>query len=725
MKRIQLHILLTAVLLVLSVAAARAANPIPGLLERIDRGASRKFIIELRKEPGEFFELDQRGKQVVVRGNSYVNIAAGINWYLKYYAGVHLTWNNMKAKLPAVLPPVKERERHETDLALRYDLNYCTYAYSMPFWDWTRWEREIDWMALHGINLPLAAVGEECVWRNVLRKLGYSEAEIGRYIAGPAFLPWWEMGNLEGWGGPNPTSWYVRQERLQKRILLRMRDYGMQPVAPGFSGRLPHDADRKLKVQVIRTEPWNGFERPAFLRPDDPRFAEIAAMYYAERLRLFGKADFYAVDLFHEGEADAETDLAAAGKAVMQAMKRANPRAVWVMQGWGANPRPELIEPLQSGDLLVLDLFSECSPMWGMASASQREKGYGEHNWLFCMLENFGGNVGLHGRMDQLLDNFYATKGHPLASHLKGIGLTMEGIGNNPVMFELMSELPWRADRFSKEEWIEGYVTARYGRSNELLADAWQLLAATIYNCPAGNNQQGTHESIFCARPSLDNFQVSSWSQMQNYYDPTVTAEAARRMLEVADEFKGNDNFEYDLVDIVRQALSDRGRILYQRAIADFKSYHKRGFQRYSREFLELILLQDKLLGTRREFRTGEWLEQALGAGTTIAEKELYEWNARVQITTWGNRTAADGGGLHDYAHKEWNGLLRDFYYKRWEAFFQTLEEQLNGMPARELDYYAMEEPWTKSHKSYGAAPEGDCIETARKVFERAFARAF
>lgn len=29
----------------------------------------------------------------------------------------------------------------------------------MAFWDWERWEQEIDWMALQGINLPLAFAG--------------------------------------------------------------------------------------------------------------------------------------------------------------------------------------------------------------------------------------------------------------------------------------------------------------------------------------------------------------------------------------------------------------------------------------------------------------------------------------------------------------------------------------------------------------------------------------
>ena len=137
----------------------QARTPITGLLERIDPGASKKFVIEKVKSPTDFFELDQKKNKVVVRGNSYVSIATGIHWYLKYYAGVHLSWNQMHAPLPEVLPAVPVKERHETDLPYRYDFNYCTHSYSMAFWDWNRWEEEIDWMALHGINMPLSIVG--------------------------------------------------------------------------------------------------------------------------------------------------------------------------------------------------------------------------------------------------------------------------------------------------------------------------------------------------------------------------------------------------------------------------------------------------------------------------------------------------------------------------------------------------------------------------------------
>lgn len=697
------------------------STPIDGLLERICPGASHKFIIQLQKGDNDFFELDQKGNKVVIRGNNYVNIATGLNWYLKYYAGIHLSWNGMTAQLPENLPKVSTPVRKETDLSLRYDFNYCTYSYTMAFWDWSRWEKEIDWMALHGINLPLAAVGQECVWKNMLTKLGYTKEEINKFIAGPAFLAWWAMNNLEGWGGPNPDSWYTQQEALQKKILKRMREYGIEPVFPGYSGMVPHDANKKLGLNVTEPELWNGFTRPAFLLPTDPRFKEIAALYYKEQEKLFGKANYYSMDPFHELEDAGSVDFDAAGKAVLTAMKAVNPKATWVIQGWTENPRPEMIKNLNNGDILILDLFSECRPMWGIPSIWKREKGYEQHDWLFCMLENFGGNVGLHGRMDLLLNNFYLTKNNPLAAHLKGIGLTMEGSENNPVMFELMCELPWRPEKFTKEEWLKGYIKARYGTYDETVAKAWDILANGIYNCPFGNNQQGTHESIFCGRPSLNNFQASSWSKMENYYDPTTTEDAARLMLAAADKFKGNNNFEYDLIDIVRQSLSDRGRIVYNQTVADFKSFDKKSFAAHSQEFLHILLAQDQLLATRSEFRVGRWIEQARNLGTTPAEKDQYEWNARVQITTWGDRVCANDGGLRDYAHKEWNGILKDFYYKRWAAYWQTLQDVLDGKPMVELDYYAMEEPWTVAHNPYPAKGEGDCITVAKEVFNKVF----
>ena len=703
----------------ISCVATLSANPIHGLLERIDRGASKKFIIQQQKSEIDFFELDQKGSKVVVRGNNYVSIATGINWYLKYYAGIHLSWNGMTADLPEVLPAVTKKERHETNLPYRYAYNYCTFSYSMAFWDWERWQQEIDWMALHGVNLSLSLTGAETVWKNVLTKLGYSKDEINDFVSGPGFTAWWLMNNLEGWGGPNPNSWYVQQEELQKKIVKRMREYGIEPVLPGYCGMVPHNAKEKLGLNVADPGLWCSYYRPAFLQPEDERFAEISALYYKELTKLYGKSKFYAMDPFHEGGNTSGVNLDAAGQAVMDAMKKCNPDAVWVIQAWQENPRVPMIENRKAGDMLVLDLHSECRPQWGDSwSEWYRKDGFMHHDWAYCMLLNFGGNVGLHGKMDVLIDGFYNAKDDVRASKtMKGVGITPEAIENNPMMYELLYELPWREQRFSRNEWLKEYVQARYGANDKVLQEVWKILGRSIYNSPREKAQQGTHESVFCARPGLEVEMASSWAESKDYYSPDDVMKAACLMLSVADQYKGNNNFEYDLVDILRQAIAEKGRLNLKVLAASYKAADKELFELASRRFLNLILLQDELLGTRKEFRVGNWTDMARRIGNTRAEKDLYEWNARVQITTWGNRAAADQGKLRDYAHKEWNGILKDFYYKRWKMFLDGLTDSLNGKVAPAWDWYAVEELWTKVSDTYTGQPEGDCIEVAKRIY--------
>ena len=700
-----------------------AATPIEGLLERIDKGASRKIMTETVRSDRDFFEITSKNGNPLIRGNNYVSIASGINWYLKYSVGVHLTWNSMHASLPATLPLVQGVERHTTDIKHRYYLNYCTLSYSMAFWDWKRWEQELDWMALHGINLCLDIVGTDVVWRNVLLKLGYTKDEANEFVAGPAFQAWWLMNNLEGWGGPNSDNWYQQRERLQKQIMKRMKELGINVCLPGYSGMVPHDAKERLGLDVADPGKWNDYKRPAFLQPTSKRFAEIASIYYKEQQRLYGKADFYSMDPFHEGGNAGGVDLRKAGEAIMGAMKAVNPNAVWVVQAWGACPYPSMIKHLKNGDMLVLDLYSENRPQWGNSESTwYRKEGFNGHDWAFCMLLNFGGNVGMFGKLQHVVDEYYKARCSSFKSTMKGVGLTMEGIENNPVMYELVSELPWRDAKFSWKEWLHDYVEARYGNiNNAKVHDAWLLLARSVYGAGAKIVEQGCHESVLCARPALDVYQVSSWSEMEEFYNPDDVIRAARLMVEASHEVKANDNFRYDLVDVTRQAIAEQARYVYDEVVAAYKAKDRKMFDYTTKRFLDILLQQDRLLSSMPDFMVGGWIRSARNLGQNEQERNHYEWNARVQITTWGNRSAAERGGLREYAHKEWNGVLADFYYPRWKAYFEALAATLDGKPMKQLDFYAMDEKWTLLHNVYPYEAQGNPVEFAQTAFNNVF----
>jgi alpha-N-acetylglucosaminidase len=630
----------------------------------------------------DFFEIERQGDKVLITGNNTVSQATGLNWFLKYGADT-------------------TKVRHETSMRDRYYLNYCTFSYSMPFWDWARWEQEIDWMAMHGINMPLSITGIETVWHNLLKRIGYSEAEIGQFIAGPAYMAWWQMNNLEGWGGPNPESWYRRQAELEQKIVARMRRLGIEPVFPGYAGMVPRNIGQKLGYDIADPGLWCGFDRPAFLSPDDPHFDEFAAMYYEELEKLYGRSRYYSMDPFHEGGNADRVNLPQAGRKLMAAMKRANPDAVWVVQSWQENPRKALIDSLDRGDLLVLDLYSEKVPRWGDPKFPQyRPEGYGGHDWLYCMLLNFGGNVGLHGRMNQVVAGYYDARAS--SATLRGVGATPEGIGNNPMMFELLFELPWRAERFDPDAWLHRYLQGRYG--GELLPEvtaAWRALEHTVYNMPTDYPGQGTVESVLCARPGFHLRSTSTWGSSVLFYSPDSTAKAARLMLKARAQYAGNDPYAYDLTDIVRQRNADRANVLLEQLSQSYDRRDAQAFARQSADFLALLLQQDSLLAQRAEFTVDTWLREAAAAGQTPEERRLYVRNAAQLITVWGDSIAANEEGLHDYAHREWGGLLRTLYYDRWSAFFRQRLAVLEGREKEvPIDFYAIEKAWVERQES-------------------------
>ncbi|MFB0973639.1 MAG: alpha-N-acetylglucosaminidase TIM-barrel domain-containing protein, partial [Bacteroidales bacterium] len=182
----------------LSEEATPDVTAVRALAERVTGDHAKSFIfMQAPAEKKDFFSIEQKGRNIQISGNDANSMAVGLNYYLKYFCHVEYGWLlNDTFTLPARLPKVKTPVKAHARIDDRFFLNYCTYGYTMPWWKWADWEHFIDWMALNGVNLPLAITGQESIWYQIWTEMGLTDEEVRNYFTGPAHLPWHRMQNI-------------------------------------------------------------------------------------------------------------------------------------------------------------------------------------------------------------------------------------------------------------------------------------------------------------------------------------------------------------------------------------------------------------------------------------------------------------------------------------------------------------------------------------------------
>ena len=683
---------------------------VKGLIHRVVPQIESNIIIDsiASMNDKDVFEISSLNGKVVLAGSSPVAVASALNWYLKYYCHCQISQTGTNLILPNNLPRVDKKVRISTPYKYKYFLNYCTYDYTMAFWDWPKWQKELDWMAMQGINLVLTINGTEEVWQNTMKKLNFTDKEISDFICGPAYQAWWLMGNLEGWGGPVSQEWIKSRTELQKRMLVYMHGMKMEPILQGFYGMVPTSLKSKFKKADIRdTGKWCGFQRPDFLMPTDSTFNFIAQTYYKELEKLYGKANFYGGDPFHEGS-ELKVDLKTNGQLIQKSMQEASPGSTWVLQAWLRNPSSVMLSGLDKNKTLVIDLYTESNNAW------KQNKGFMGNRWLFSVINNFGGRTSLFGKLDSLNLNLNEARNSQYSNKLEGIGWNPEGTNANPFIADYIFDLGWRTEIPTPEKWAENYSIYRYGKDSKLARSAWSKFAKSVYNIPFRSDEP---QNVICARPSLNWERTAPWGLGRIQYKQEDLKSACSDLLKCAGELKNRDSYQYDAVDITHQYLMGVSESYYNNLVADFKSRNLAKFDISSKKFLELIKDLDALMGTRPEFLLGKWIQDARNMAPTEAEKKLFEQNARMLLTTWGYGQAHLE--LNDYAHREWSGLIGSLYYDRWKIFIDDLSSQLKGQKHIEFDYSKLEEDWTKQTNKFPTQTTGNSIEMAKKMFEK------
>ncbi|PZP45280.1 MAG: alpha-N-acetylglucosaminidase [Pseudopedobacter saltans] len=641
-------------------------------------------------EGKEIFTLESKNKKIVIGASSTSAATKALGYYLKTYCFRTLSHLGDNLSAPVQIPVIPEKETVISSFDIRYALNYCTISYSMAFYGWEQWQHELDYMALNGVNLVLNPVGVEKVWQKVLNKYGYTGKEIAQFIPGPGFTAWWLMGNLSGWGGPVTNQYIDNQSRLEKNILKRMEQLGIEPVFQGFYGMVPDDLKKKYpEWKIVDQGKWaGGFKRPEILLPTDPHFAEMAASYYSAVKELYGNdIHYFGGEPFHEGGITKGIDVVTCAKIIQETMQKNIPNSTWVLQGWQANPTDKLLDKLDKSHVLIQELFGENTDNWF------KRKGYNNTPFIWCTVTNFGEKQGLYGKLQRFADEVYRAKTSTYANEMKGIGIMPEGINNNPVVYDFVLDLNWHKEKVNANEWISSFVKARYGTDNQDLQNAWSIFLETVYRS-FSEYQEGPQESIYCVRPSLQAGSASTWGTRRRNYDTALFAKGVQLFLKAEKNIPTTETYAIDKVDFQRQVNSNSGETAYQKMIDAYNANDINRFQLTSSTFLKGILTQDSLLSTNKFFTLDRWLTEAKVLGKENKDMANFvHKNAKMQISIWGP-TSNPETDLHDYANKEWSGMMKSFYYVRWKMFVENCMKQLKGENPIDVDYFSFEKDW-------------------------------
>ena len=608
------------------------------------------------------FTLESRGGKVIIGGNNAGSMAVGLNRYLNRYCKVTVSWYaDVPVVLPKVLPDVPAIERVTARVPQRFFLNYCTWGYTMPFWQWRDWERFIDWMALNGVNLPLAITGQEAVWYNVWTKLGMTDKQVRDYFTGPAYLPWHRMANIDGWCGPLPKEWLEGQTALQQQIVERERALNMRPVLPAFAGHVPgalRELFPKADIQALST--WAGFDeqyRTCFLNSEDPLYSRIQRMFLEEQTRLFGTDHIYGIDPFNEVDPPSfEPEyLNKVSKHIYESLTAVDPEAEWLQMAWFLYYQRKdytqertraMLTGVPQGKMTMLDYYCEYKEMW------REHEGFYGQPFIWCYLGNFGGNTNVQGRVKeagQRIERALAECG----DNLVGIGSTLEGLDVQQFPYEYILEKAWNFAK-TDEQVVNELADRHAGTMSQPAREAWKLLYDSVLDITPRNFAA----PLPCSYPALGK------ESRTVKYKPQELLAVWDHLL--AQDKVTTDAMTIDLIWVGRQLLGDLFLTEKQAMDKAFEQRDKQAFYAHSDLLYEILSDLDNLGSYHPHATLGQWLQQARDLGKSPQVKDYYEMNARRLITTW-------GGSLNDYACRNWNGLVWDYYGKRWENYIREL----------------------------------------------------
>ena len=668
-----------------------------------------------RRLKEEYFSVASLQEKIVLTSNTGVGLASAFNCYLKEVCGCHVSRFGKQVRLPKKLPSVSGKIDKTTSFTHRYAYNYCTHSYSTAFWNEEQWQKEIDFLAMNGVNLVLDILGMEEVYRRFLTKLGYRHREIKNFITGPSYYAWFYMGNVCSIGGPVHDNFFYEKCQLARRNHRRMQTLGMNVILQAYTGMVPRDISKKdSDIPTIEQGKWKGIEQPLIVSPDSAYYVKLAKLFYECQKEVFGDiTHFYAGDIGHEGGKLRKNTAKESYKNVMETLLSYDKKAMWVVQCWALNPNKtftKAVKDFREKHILMLDLNTE--KINHNANSFSRLANYG--NVLCGLLNNFGGRNGLYGDINKIPHMIDTCSKRP---NFKGIALTAESVNVNPVVTDIYFDCIWnKIDNVG--EWAEKYAARRYGKENENIREAYEILLKTAYGTDVGVTSFGATETMGCRRPLDPEAKIfTARGNVKIPYSEKDFDKAVSLFLKDYDKFKDNECYIYDAVDLLRQSLSNKLTPLVRKTVSAYKSKDYLVCIEYCNRLISMLDTLDRVLLNSKYHSFSSYIEPVREYSDKLDDftRELYMINAKALITTWYCRLLCDDGNLHDYAHRQLGDLVNSFHKMRWEKFSEQVKAETDGHKPKEIDWFRVEWDWVLSETDYSKKVREDSLKAIGK----------
>lgn len=680
----------------------------PAIASRVDLEPLRAPV----NNPSYRYEV--KNGRLVIRGSSVVALCHGFYDYLKTSDQGMITWSGKNLQIAS---PWKFAQSKQVVSPYRYHyyMNVVTHGYSTPYWGWDRWQQELDWMALHGMDMLMLNDAYEAIMFRVFRKIGIPENAISRFFTGPAFEPWNRMGNVAGWDGTPPDAWYTRQISLAHQVLTRMKEMGMTPIIQSFAGFVPEEITKVYPSAKITPLVWiSAFpqrNRCNILLPDSSNaglFINIGKLFVREWEKEFGKGEYFLADCFNEMQVPKAADepeehfqqrLAQYGKVVYASLKEGDTAAVWTMQGWtfgykradwSRDRLAALVSEIPDNKVLFLDLANEYNlNFWHSSPNWQYYQGFFHKQWIYSFIPNMGGKTPWNDIVKTYAEAPIDGLDYPEKGQLIGFGFAPEGIENNELIYELLSDMGWRHQKMNVDDWLRDYCIQRYGSYPEKMSEAYRCFLRSCY---------GT----FTDHPKFRYQMSADGKEAGTVNNDSLFFEGVRYFLSCSDSMKRSELYKNDAIELSAQYISLAADALIKRSLGERGEGRYRTLDTVYRDLDEA----DRLLQSHPEDRLKRWVDYARAFGNSPAEQRYYAEDARRILTIW-------GPGVDDYAARMWSGLIASYYVGRMKALYDAERDH------RPFDLAAWEENWVKTGPAETLQPFGDPLAAAKKLIDR------